>query len=148
MGKRNDRGSIRGGLEDAGPALCCLKETSRIPTTKLLPTESMEEGTSDSILTSDSFAAYLRTMAPFHQYSSSNIALIWTKSSAAGTSGERRSECRHAAKSWTGRHILPLVDLAVRPYILHKGFRSKCLLQALHHPVSFLLRPPRDHDGG
>jgi hypothetical protein len=42
--------------------------------------QTLEQGI-DSILTSEGFAAYLRTMAKFHQYSPANIALIWTKSS-------------------------------------------------------------------
>jgi antirestriction protein ArdC len=37
--------------------------------------QTLEQGI-DSILTSDGFAAYLKTMARFHAYSSSNIALI------------------------------------------------------------------------
>jgi len=44
--------------------------------------QTLEHGI-DSILTSEGFAAYLKTMACFHSYSSSNVALIWAQNREA-----------------------------------------------------------------
>jgi hypothetical protein len=43
--------------------------------------QTLEHGI-DSILTSESFASYLHTLARFHSYSFGNVLFIWTKSSA------------------------------------------------------------------
>jgi hypothetical protein len=45
--------------------------------------ETLEEGI-DSILTSERFESYLKTLAHFHHYSFGNVLLLWTKSSGAG----------------------------------------------------------------
>ncbi len=54
--------------------------------------QTLEAGI-DSILSSEGFAAYLKTLARFHSYSPSNVALIWTKSSH----GSELPSSRHRA---------------------------------------------------
>jgi N-terminal domain of anti-restriction factor ArdC len=52
--------------------------------------KTLEDGI-DAILTGDSFADYLRTMARFHSYSASNIALIrWQAPEASRVAGYRK----------------------------------------------------------
>ncbi|MDQ2744220.1 MAG: ArdC-like ssDNA-binding domain-containing protein, partial [Chloroflexota bacterium] len=70
--------------------------------------QTLEQGI-DSILTSDSFADYLRTMARFHSYSASNVALILTqRPDASRVAGYRRWQDlgRQVNKGEKGIHIL------------------------------------------
>jgi hypothetical protein len=44
--------------------------------------QTLERGI-DSILTSETFASYLKALSRFHSYSFGNVLFIWTKSSSA-----------------------------------------------------------------
>ncbi len=70
--------------------------------------QTLEQGI-DSILTSESFAHYLRTMARFHSYSASNVALIlMQRPDASRVAGYRRWQDlgRQVNKGEKGIHIL------------------------------------------
>jgi hypothetical protein len=73
--------------------------------------ETLERGI-DAILTEESFAAYLRTMARFPQYSAGNLALIH----AQCPTGTRVAGYRHGdSLQLAHRRNLPGPDAAVRP---------------------------------